>query len=239
MQKKNFFLPDFIELQRESYFSFLKKGIAEEFHKRNPITNVEKDIEIFFYPEHYKLTKPTYSIKQAIFLQKSYITKLYIPVQLTLKKQKKIFLKWVCIAHLPLMTNRGHFLLNGSARILVNQLIRSPGIYFRESFYEIYENQWSENPESILKRFYADIICVKGTWLRLELDKDFCLWGRMKKGPKIPLLWLLLGMGLNEQTIFNQVISPDLLLRSFEKELEESAKKARLNPLNIHIFQTP
>jgi DNA-directed RNA polymerase subunit beta len=123
------------------------------------------------------------------------------------------------------MTNRGHFLLNGSARIIVNQLIRSPGIYFRESFYEIYDSPWSENPESTLKRFYADIICVKGTWLRLEIDKEFCLWGRMKKGPKIPLLWLLLGMGLNEQTIFGEIVSPDLLLKSFEKELEESQKK--------------
>lgn len=239
MQKKSFFLPDFIELQRESYFSFLKKGISEEIHKRNPITNIEKTIEIFFYPEHYKLTKPIYTIKQAIYLQKSYVSKIYIPVQLTNKKQKKIFLKWAFIGHLPLMTNRGHFLLNGSARIIVNQLIRSPGIYFRESFYEIYENQWSENPESILKRFYADIICVKGTWLRLEIDKDYYLWGRMKKGPKIPLLWLLLAFGLNEQTIFNQVVSPDLLLRSFEKELEDSAKKSSVKDIKYPYVSTP
>jgi DNA-directed RNA polymerase subunit beta len=225
LQNENFFLPDFIELQRESYLDFLKKGIAEEFYKRNPITSKQRDLEIFFYPEHYKLTKPSLSVKNAIYLQKSYVAKLYVPVQLTDKKKKKIFLKWAFIANLPLMTNRGHFILNGSARILVNQLIRSPGIYFRESFYEIYENSWNENPESVLKRFYADIICVKGTWLRLELDKDFCLWGRMKKGPKIPLLWLLLGMGLNEQSIFNKVISPNLLLRSFEKELEETDKK--------------
>lgn len=231
MQKKKFFLPDFMDIQRKSYFAFLERGIIEEFYKRNPITNVEKTIEIFFYPEHYMLTKPVYNIKQAIFLQKSYVSKLYIPVQLTNKKQKKIFLKWAFMAHLPLMTNRGHFLLNGSARIIVNQLIRSPGIYFRESFYEIYSNQWVEKPENILKRFYADIICVKGTWLRLELDRDFCLWGRIKKGPKIPLLWLLLGMGLNEQTIFNKVSSPYLLLKSFEKELEESLKKIPPKPL--------
>nr|AMN09246.1 RNA polymerase beta subunit [Ourococcus multisporus] len=239
MQRKNFFLPDFIELQRESYFSFLKKGIVEEFYKRNPITNVKKNIEIFFYPEHYKLTKPHYNIKQAIYLQKSYVSKLYVPVQFTNKKEKKIFLKWVFIAHLPLMTNRGHFLLNGSARIIVNQLIRSPGIYFRESFYEIYATQWNETPENILKRFYADIICVKGTWLRLELDKDFCLWGRMKKGPKIPLLWLLLGMGLTEQIIFNKVISPELLLRSFEKELEESLKRKQPKEIKYPYISNP
>ena len=239
MPQKIFFLPDFIELQRKSYLNFLRKGIFEEFQKRNPITNVDKTMEIFFYPEHYKLTKPLYSVKQAIYLQKSYLSKLYIPVQLTNKKEKKIFLKCALVAHLPLMTNRGHFVLNGAARILVNQLIRSPGIYFRESFYEIYSNPWSEKPESILKRFYADIICVKGTWLRLEMDKDFCLWGRMKKGPKIPLLWLLLGIGLNEQTIFNEVVFPDLLLKSFEKELEESLKKNPLKPIKYPYVSNP
>ena len=239
LQKKNFFLPDFIELQRQSYLNFLTKGVAEEFYKRNPITSKDKQIEIFFYPEHYKLTKPNLSLKTAIHLQKSYVSKLYVPVQLTDKKKKKIILKWSLIANLPLMTNRGHFVLNGSARILVNQLIRSPGIYFRESFYEIFVNSWTENPESILKRFYADIICVKGTWLRLEFDKDFCLWGRMKKGPKIPLLWLLLGMGLNEQTIFNEVISPELLLRSFEKDLKENTPKKPTKQIRYPYVSNP
>lgn len=225
MRKKSFFLPDFIDLQRESFLAFLEKGIIEEISKRNPITSQRKDVEIFFYPEHYKLTKPKATISEAIYSQKSYVTKLYIPVQITDKRKKRLFLKWACIANLPLMTNRGHFLLNGSARIIVNQLIRSPGIYFRESFYEIYATQWDESPESVLKRYYADIICVKGTWLRLELDKDLCLWGRMKKGPKIPLFWLLLGMGLNEPLIFQKILSPDLLLRSFEQEFEEIEKK--------------
>jgi DNA-directed RNA polymerase subunit beta len=239
MQKRKFFLPDFIELQRQSYFDFLKNGIIEELQKRNPITNVDKTIEICFYPEYYKLTKPVYNIRETIFLHKSYISRLYVPVQLIDKKKKKIFLKWAFIAHLPLMTNRGHFLLNGSARILVNQLIRSPGIYFRESFYEIYANSWNEHPESVLKRYYADIICVKGTWLRLELDKDFCLWGRIKKGPKIPLLWLLLAFGFNERTIFSQVSSPELLLQSFEKDFSDIFKKPVSKNIKYPYITTP
>lgn len=131
------------------------------------------------------------------------------------------------------MTNRGHFLLNGSARIIMNQLIRSPGIYFRESCYEIYSNTWVEKPDLLLKRFYADIICSKGTWLRLELDKDFCLWARIKKGPKIPLIWILLGFGLTEQTVFNNIRAPYLLLRSFEKEFEDSLNKRSSNNLAL------
>ena len=239
MKKEALFLPDFIDLQRQSFFNFLKVGIIEEISKRNPITNVEKTIEIVFYPEYYKLTTPIYDLKKAIFLQKSYVSKLYIPVQLIHKKQKKMLLKWAFIGHLPLMTNRGHFVLNGSARILVNQLIRSPGIYFRESFYEIYATQWSEKPEILLKRFYADIICLKGTWLRLEIDKDFCLWARIKKGPKIPLLWLLLGMGLTEKVIFDKVSFPELLLKSFEKELEEVQKKTYFKEIKYPYITTP
>nr|YP_009238227.1 RNA polymerase beta subunit [Chlorotetraedron incus]AMO01105.1 RNA polymerase beta subunit [Chlorotetraedron incus] len=223
-----YFLPDFVEIQRQSFMNFLEKGILEEFSKRNPITNVQKDIEIFFYPEYYRLTKPYYTVQQAVFYQKSYVSKLYVPVQYTDKKRKCIFLKWMLIAQLPLMTKRGHFVLNGAARVIVNQLVRSPGVYFRESFYEIYFNKWNPKPNAVAKRFYADIICLKGTWLRIEIDKDYCMWVRLKKGPKIPLLWFLLGMGLNEKMIFQSVISPNFLLNSFNKELEKiSSKKTK------------
>jgi DNA-directed RNA polymerase subunit beta len=132
------------------------------------------------------------------------------------------------LANLPLMTKRGHFVLNGSARVIVNQLVRSPGIYFREHFYEIYRSLWNSRPNAIAKRFYADIICLKGTWLRIEIDKDYCMWVRLKKGPKIPLLWFLIGMGLNEKMIFQSVISPNFLLKSFNKELTKNSPKKRL-----------
>jgi len=226
-KKSRYFLPDFVEIQRQSFLNFLEKGIIEEFSKRNPITNIHKNIEIFFYPEYYRLTKPCYTIQQAVFYQKSYISKLYVPVQYTDRNKKIILLKWMLFAHLPLMTKRGHFVLNGSARVIVNQLVRSPGIYFREHFYEIYRSLWNSRPNAIAKRFYADIICLKGTWLRIEIDKDYCMWVRLKKGPKIPLLWFLIGMGLNEKMIFQSVISPNFLLKSFNKELTKNYSKKR------------
>lgn len=233
-----YFLPDFVEIQRQSFLRFLEKGIIEEFSARNPIVNSSKDIEIFFYPEYYRLTKPNYGIQDAILQQKSYVSKVYVPVQLTDKTTKRIFLKWMLIAHLPLMTKRGHFVLNGSARVIVNQLVRSPGIYFRESLHEIFLNKWEEKPQIILKRHYADIICSKGTWLRLEIDKDQCFWARMKKGPKIPMLWLLIAMGLNERMIFQSVISPKMLLQSFLKE-EEQLKKKRDKLIEYVYIKTP
>jgi DNA-directed RNA polymerase subunit beta len=122
------------------------------------------------------------------------------------------------------MTNRGHFVFNGSPRVIIHQLVRSPGIYFRENKHEVFSSKWSEKPTTTFRRFYADIICAKGTWLRIETEKDFSMWAKMKKGPKIPLLWFLLGMGLSEKYIFNSVSKPTNLFESFRKEIEKGNK---------------
>lgn len=214
MPNPRYFISDFVDIQRQSFFQLLEKGIIEEFTKRNPITSLKKDIELFFYPEHYKLTIPEFSPRQAIIKSKSYTSKLYIPVQLTYKKSNIIRLKWAYIGNLPLMTKRGHFILNGAARVIVNQIIRSPGIYYQEKLHETFSQKWSQKPETSYKRYYADLICLRGTWLRLEIDKDKNIWAQTKKGPKIPVFWFLIAMGLSERVIFNSVLEPNRLVRN-------------------------
>ncbi len=216
MSIHRYFLPDFIEIQRNSFCELLEKGLIEEFSKRNPINNVKKDIELYFYPEYYKLTIPEFNPRQAILNSKSYTSKLYMPVQLTDKISKIIKLKWVYIGNLPLMTKRGHFILNGAARVIVNQIIRSPGIYYQEKLYENYNQKWSQKAEGSYKRYYADLICLRGTWLRLEIDKDKNIWAQTKKGPKIPVFWFLIAMGLSEKIIFKSILEPNRLVQNLE-----------------------
>lgn len=208
-------LSDFVEIQRKSFFHLLEKGLIEEFSKRNPINNVKKDLCFCFYPEYYKLTPPEYNPREAIFNSKSYTSKLYMPVQLTDRKKKVIQLKWVYIGNLPLMTKRGHFILNGAPRVIVNQLIRSPGIYYGEKLHENYSDKWSQKPDMSYKRYYADLICLRGTWLRLEIDKDKNIWAQMKKGPKIPVFWFLIAMGIPERVIFGSISEPYRLIQNF------------------------
>ena len=222
-----YYVNDFIEIQRKSFHNFLKKGILEEFSKRNPITNTKKNLEFLFYPEYYKLSFPEYNIREAILKMKSYTSKLYMPVQLTDRKAKKIKIKWVFLVNLPLMTKRGHFLLNGGARVIVNQILRSPGIYFQEKIHEIYRNKWSEKPNESFYRYYADFICLKGTWLRLEIDKEKLFWAQMKKGPKIPLFWFLLAMGINEKTILTSITDSKRLLKNLEKYNSKNISKEK------------
>ncbi len=235
MAIQKYFLPDFIEIQRKSFCELLDKGIIEEFSKRNPINNEEKDLELYFYPEAYKLAVPEFTPREAILNSKSYTSKLFIPVQLTDKISKVIKLKWAYIGDLPLMTKRGHFILNGSARIIINQIIRSPGLYYQKKLYETYKTNWSKKPERSYKRSYADIICLRGTWLRIEIDKRKKIWGQTKRGPKIPILWFLIGMGLNEQMIFNTTLKSILLFQNFDESLNSSKdiSKYETNPSKI------
>jgi DNA-directed RNA polymerase subunit beta len=217
MSNSSYFISDFVEIQRRSFFDLLEKGIIDEFSKRNPITSIKKDVELYFYPEYYKLTLPEYNPRQAILRSKSYTSKLYMPVQLTYKKSNTIRLKWAYIGNIPLMTKRGHFILNGAARVIVNQIIRSPGIYYQEKLHETFSQKWSQKPEVSYKRYYADLICLRGTWLRLEIDKDKNIWAQTKKGPKIPVFWFLIAMGLSERVIFNSILEPNRLVHNLEE----------------------
>uniref|UniRef100_A0AB39U497 DNA-directed RNA polymerase n=1 Tax=Borodinellopsis insignis TaxID=3229915 RepID=A0AB39U497_9CHLO len=226
-----FFISDFVEIQRKSFLTLLETGLINEFSKRNPITNAKKDIELFFYPEYYRLTPPEHNPYEAILKGVSYTTKLYIPVQLTDKKSNSVIikLKWCYIGNLPLMTKRGHFILNGAARVIVNQILRSPGIYYQQKLYEAEIRQQKQKPEkkSIVtyKRYYADLICLRGTWLRIEIDKDKNIWAQTKKGPKIPIFWLLLAMGLTERLIFKSILEPNRLIQNLENF--KTSKKIR------------
>lgn len=213
--KNRFFLADFVSIQRNSFLNFLEKGLIEEFAKLRssaPITNRSKTLEVFFYPEYYQLTRPKYSLRQAILKGKSYLSRLYVPVQLTDKKSRIIQFKWVYIADVPIMTKRGHFIINGAARVVINQIIRSPGIYFQTKTHQKFSSKWATTAISEYDRHYADIICQRGTWLRFEIAKDKKIWAQTKKGPKIPIMTFLLAMGLTDKMIFKSVIDPTRLV---------------------------
>jgi len=146
------------------------------------------------------------------------------------------------------MTKRGHFILNGAARVIVNQILRSPGIYYQQKVYENYDDRQKSNannqeedplnqngegsalqPVNLYKRFYCDLICMRGSWLRIEMDKEKNIWAQMKKGPKIPIYWFLLAMGLSEKVIMKSIMDPQKLLGNLEKNTSvRETRKSKL-----------
>lgn len=220
-EQKNQFFSDFTELQRNSFRNFLKNGLIEELTNRNPIRNNKNNIELIFYPEYYKLKRPKCNVRESILLGKSYVAELYIPAQLMDKKNKKIQLKWVLIGNLPLMTKRGYFIINGAVRVIMNQIIRGPGIYYSEAIHQ-YDSFEKKNifMNQSFSRYYADFVSLRGYWLRLSVDKDQFFWAEMKKTPKIPLLWFLLGIGLNERLLFRYISNPKRLLHNLNNSFK-------------------
>ena len=197
--RSSYFIPDFVEIQRNSFLHLLDKGLIQELYKRNPITNVKQNLELIFYPEYYKLNPPDWTPKEAILKSKTYACRLYVPIQLANKSTKEIKVQWVLLGNLPLMTKRGHFILNGSPRVIINQMVRSPGIY--------YQRVLQKTKKRTSYTYYADLISHRGAWLRLETDKNGKVWARMKKTPKVSILVFLQALGLTKEKIISQIKS--------------------------------
>jgi DNA-directed RNA polymerase subunit beta len=195
--------PDFLEIQRDSFLRFLETGLINEINRRNPIISSARNYQLFFYPEAYQLEAPEFSAKEAIIYGKSYASRLFLPVQLTNQETGEIKFQWILLGTLPLLTKRGHFILNGCPRVVINQLIRSPGVYYQKRLD-------SQNRDI----FYADFICERGAWLRIEMDASQRIWARLKRTPKIPILILLQAMGMSLQTIFSATTQRDTLALS-------------------------
>lgn len=121
---------------------------------------------IYFLSNNYKFIKPTLNIEESILFSKTYCCHFYIPVKLLDNSTHFTEIRWIFLGTLPLLTRRGHFIINGTPRIVLNQIVRSPGIYFHKGF--------SRGKGSPL--FYAEIISKSGPWVRLEIDQKKRIW---------------------------------------------------------------
>ena len=127
-------LPDFIEMQRISFSWFISQGLTDELSNFSSILDFSGNIESLIFGQDYKLIKPIYSVLEAKKDAKSYVTQLQLLVEIR-DKTANIVLKRerLAIVNLPLMTNSATFIINGCERVIVSQIIRSPGIYFEKN----------------------------------------------------------------------------------------------------------
>jgi DNA-directed RNA polymerase beta subunit len=135
-------------------------------------------------------------------------------------------LSWVLVGNLPLMTKRGHFIVNGSPRVVINQLVRSPGVYF-------HERTWGFGKRK--KRIvYADFVSRRGAWLRIQADKEGDTWARLKKTPKVPFALFYEGMSICERNPREWTIADREALLELHEEVNPTKKD--LSPENGHQF---
>ena len=138
------------------------------FQKIGTARTKDKIITIDFLYRNYKFIQPTLSIEESILFSKTYCCHFYFPVRffdhLT---NNLVAIRWIFLGTLPLLTRRGHFIINGTPRVVLNQIIRSPGIYFHKERTENKKNS---------RLFYAEVISKSGPWIRIEIDYKKKIW---------------------------------------------------------------
>ncbi|MCX6767064.1 MAG: DNA-directed RNA polymerase subunit beta [Candidatus Moranbacteria bacterium] len=190
LKKRKFFkqlpmvsLPNLIETQTVSYDWFLKDGLRELLDEVNPISDFTgKDLELSF--GEYYLDEPKYDEKTSKEKNISYEAPLRSIVKLLNKQTGEIKDQEVYLGDLPIMTDRGTFVINGVERVVVSQLIRSPGVFFTMDY------------QKGKKLFGAKIIPNRGAWLEMETDLDGALWVKIDRKRKVAVTSLLRAFGV-------------------------------------------
>ncbi len=202
-----FTLPDLVEIQRESFRWFLEEGLIEELDSFSPITDYTGKLELHFIGKDYKLKRPKYDVDEAKRRDSTYAVQMYVPTRLVNKETGQIIEQEVFIGDLPLMTERGTFIINGAERVIVNQIVRSPGVYYK-----------TEIDKNGRRAFNASLIPNRGAWLKFETDKNDLVWVRIDKTRKLSAQVLLKALGLSDGEIFDALRHPEYFQKTIEKE---------------------
>jgi DNA-directed RNA polymerase subunit beta len=203
--RSTFVLSELSEIQRSSFCWFLKEALLEEFKTCSPIIDYTGDRELYFFSDQFKLKAPKYSVVEARHCDVTYSIQLYIPIKLIDKKNAHYSEQEVFFGEIPLMTDRGTFIINGAERVIISQIVRSPGVYFK-----------SETDKYGLRTFIGSIISDRGSWLRFETDKNGLVWVRIDKTKKVPAHIFLKTIGLSDRDILDSLDHPEFFLKTVQ-----------------------
>ncbi|MBO8136893.1 MAG: DNA-directed RNA polymerase subunit beta [Desulfotomaculum sp.] len=199
-------LPNLIEIQKDSYKWFLDTGLREVFRDISPIQDFTGNLVLEFLD--YTLGEPKYSVEECKERDVTYAAPLRVKVRLINKDTGEVKEQEVFMGDFPLMTEKGTFIINGAERVIVSQLVRSPGVYFTETV------------DSSGKKLYgATIIPNRGAWLEFETDVNDQLFVRIDRTRKIPATVLIRALGyssdqqildlFNNDKFINETLSRD------------------------------
>ena len=210
-----FSLPDLVEIQRASFRWFLEEGLIEELESFSPITDYTGKLELHFLGKDYKLKRPKYDVDEAKRRDGTYAVQMYVPTRLINRDTGEIKEQEVFVGDLPLMTDRGTFIINGAERVIVNQIVRSPGVYYK-----------CETDKNGRRTYNASLIPNRGAWLKFETDKNDLVWVRIDKTRKLSAQVLLKALGISDNEILDALRHPEYFQKTIEKEGQYSEEEA-------------
>ncbi len=203
-------MPDLIQIQLESMRWFTEEGLAETFRDISPITDFTGNLVLEFLD--YQFGEPKYSIDEAKERDVTYSAPLRVKARLVNKETGEVKEQEVFMGDFPLMTDEGTFIYNGAERVVVSQLVRSPGAYYKESI--------DNNGRKI---FSATLIPNRGAWLELETDANGVIYVRVDRTRKQPVTVLLRALGYGSNAEILRIFGEDALLQpTLDKDSTET-----------------
>ena len=180
-------LPNLVEVQTKSFKWFLEEGLMEVLRDVSPITDFSGNLSIEFVS--YSIdSKPKYSVEECKERDVNYAAPLKVNVRLTNKQTGEVKQTDIYMGEFPLMTEHGTFVINGAERVIVSQIIRSPGMYYS-----------SDIDKSGKKTYAATVIPYRGAWLEYESDINGVIYVRIDKNRKVPITMLIRALGVEAQ----------------------------------------
>lgn len=209
-------MPNLIEIQQKSYQWFLKQGLYEVFRDISPIQDFTGNLVLEFIG--YSLGEPKYDVDECKERDANYAAPLRVKVRLINRETGEMKEQEVFMGDFPLMTEKGTFIINGAERVIVSQLVRSPGVYFGKSI--------DTSGNTI---YSASIIPNRGAWLEFEFDVNNTLFVRIDRTRKIPVTILLKAMGLgNNPQLLARFENHEAIENTLERDSSQSEEEALL-----------
>jgi len=207
-------MPNLIEIQQNSYQWFLKEGLKEMFRDISPIQDFTGNLVLEFID--YSLGEPKYSVEECKERDVTFAAPLRVKVRLINKETGEVKEQEVFMGDFPLMTEKGTFIINGAERVIVSQLVRSPGVYYTEQI----------DPSG--KKIYgATVIPNRGAWLEFETDVNDNIYVRVDRTRKLPATVLLRALGYGSNGQIADLFHDDERVRlTLERDHTESEDEA-------------
>src|SRR6056300_676637 len=203
-------IPDFLDSQRRSFRLFLETGIRHELEFISPIIGdslgsnsqqpVNHHISVSFLSNDFYFKKPTYTPTEAIQQMETYSSTLVVPVHIFSNSLDVSSIIPVNFCDLPLMTEHGTFIINGSPRVIVHQIVRCPGVYLKPQF----DKQGN-------RTHLVSFLSAYGSWLRFETDKKGVVFAHIDNLRKVPVTVFLQALGFSMDTIVGALKYPEAL----------------------------
>ncbi|SHF37177.1 DNA-directed RNA polymerase subunit beta [Thermoanaerobacter uzonensis DSM 18761] len=208
-------MPDLIEVQKKSYKWFLEEGLREVFREISPIESFTGNLALEFVD--YRLeNNPKYSVEECKDRDTTYAVPMKVKVRLTNRETGEIKESEVFMGDFPLMTEKGTFIINGAERVIVSQLVRSPGVY--------YEQQFDKFGKKLIS---ATVIPNRGAWLEYEEDSNDIVYVRIDRTRKVPVTVLLRALGYSTDIqILDLLGEEEKLKATLDKDTTKSEEEA-------------